>query len=147
MFCKASFSIAAGWDDYKEKSLAETISEHREILGVVDFNYTPGLPQLVLAKFTGGIRLTPQDHIEVIRGWVKVIGQKEEVSDLFVQEMKFEENGVAYWLAIQEPLIPYFEKEISKGDDVWLYVGWIGTTKEDWIFIVNEFDKFQHEKR
>ena len=136
----------AGWDDYKQKTLEATIKEHKDILGTSDFNYTPGLPQLVMAKYTGETRNAPQDHETVIRGWVKMIGQKSEVAALFLQQFKFVENGKEYWLAVQKPLIPHLEKELQEGGPVWLYVVWIGTTKTDWVFVVNEFKKAERKK-
>lgn len=137
--------VNAGWEDYKKKTLEATINENKDILGTTDFNFTPGLPQLVLAKYTKEIRNTPRDHEAVIKGWVKTIGQNPRVSDRFLQQMKFEENDKTYWLAIQHALIPHVKKELKKGDYVWLYVAWVGTTKTDWVFVVNEFEKAERK--
>ena len=136
-----SFQLPAGWDDYKPKSLEATINENAEIMGSADFNYTPGLPQLVTATYIGEKRHISEDRENVLRGWVTFIGQSPEIADLFLTEISFEENGKLHWLPVQKPLIPYFEKELKNRDKVNLYIVWIGTTKSDWVFVVNEFSR------
>ncbi|WMS87386.1 hypothetical protein [Pleionea litopenaei] len=131
----------AGWEDYKEKTLAATIEEHKEMVGTVDFNYVPRYPMLVFARVTEEARNTPESQLRVIRGWLKSIGQKEEIAELYLQQIKVEEKGEFYWLAVQKPLIPYIDSELKNGDFVWLYVAWVGNYKSDWVFLINEFEK------
>ena len=44
-------------------------------------------------------------------------------------------------MPVQETLISSFETLISPGDQVWLYVVWVGESKSDLIFIVNAFER------
>ena len=136
-----SIKSYASWEDYKKKTLQQTISENSEILNQADIYYTPGIPQLVFATYTGKKRVITEDREKVIRGWVKVIGQQPEIADLFLIEIAFEENGKTHWLPVQKPLIAYLEKELTLGEKVSLYAVWVGTTKKEWVFVVNEFKK------
>lgn len=67
-----------------------------------------------------------------------------EIVDLFETELLFKENGVEYWLPVQKQVIPYFAQELKKGDQVTLFLIWIGAYKNagswDWVFLVNEFE-------
>ena len=132
-------SIAA-WEDYKEKSLQATIDEYIDSSASADLAFTPGLPQLVLATYTGEKRSIPEDRENMVRAWLEMIGQPKETGGLFLTEMKFLEDGKDHWLPIQKPLITFIEKEVSPGENVWLYAVWIGATKSEWVFVVNEFN-------
>ena len=77
----------------------------------------------------------------MVRAWLGVIGQPVDAGDLFLTEMKFLENGKEHWLPVQEPLITYFETEMNPGETVWLYAVWVGATKSEFLFVVNEFKK------
>jgi hypothetical protein len=71
--------------------------------------------------------------------------RREEYVRLFDTEFLFTENLVEYWLPVQSPLIQHLQEVLRKGDDVTLYVAWVGAIKEssrlDWVFFVNEFEK------
>jgi len=133
-------SVAA-WEDYKEKSLQATIDEYMDSSASADLAFTPGLPQLVLTTYTGKKRSIPESRKKMVHAWLEMIGQPVEVGDLFLTEMKFLEDGKDHWLPIQKPLITFFEREMSPGEKVWLYAVWIGATKSEWVFVVNEFEK------
>lgn len=45
-----------------------------------------------------------------------------------------------YRLPVQKVLMRAFEKEVEPGDEVELFVVFIGGRAPDWIFLVNEFD-------
>ena len=133
-------SVAA-WEDYKEKSLQDTIDEYIGSPVSVDQAFTPGQPQLVLTTYTGEKRSIPKNREKMVRAWLGLIGQPVDVGDLFLTEMKFLEDGKIHWLSTQKPLIAFFEKEISPGEQVWLYAVWVGATESEWVFVVNEFEQ------
>lgn len=132
---------SATWDDYTDKSLQSTMDENSGITDDVDIYLTPGLPQRALVTYTGHKRPIPEERKWLVRSWLKSIGKLREYGDLYQTEVMFTENGTTHWLPVQEPLIEHLENELSAGDKVWLYVVWIGTTKTEWVFIVNEFQK------
>lgn len=139
LFISLSCGALAGWEDYKQKTLRATIAENRHLLGTAELNYTPGLPQLVLATYQGEKRRIPWDRERVMRSWIKMIGQTPDTGDLFLTEMKFTEDGKTFWLAIQRPLIHPLEKALKPNDKVWLYTIWVGATRTEWVFAINDF--------
>lgn len=82
------------------------------------------------------------------KDWVTTIfglERRDEYLKLYDTEFLFTETLIEYWLPIQNPLIQPLQEELKKGDEVTLYVSWVGARKEsgkvDWVFFVNEFEK------
>jgi hypothetical protein len=84
-------------------------------------------------------------RLDLIAGWIKTTGRSPEIAKVFDTEFLFLEDSVEYWLPVQSQVIPFFAKELKKGDKVTLYTIWIGgykcAGKWDWIFLVNEFEE------
>jgi hypothetical protein len=59
--------------------------------------------------------------------------------------MLFLEGAAEHWLPVQKKLLPFFEKEVKKGEEVTLYAEWVGAKKIggkwEWVFMVHEFQK------
>jgi hypothetical protein len=69
---------------------------------------------------------------------------REQVAALFRSEGLFREDSTEYWLPVQSQLIPYMKEELRVGDEVTLYLVWIGALKSssaelDRVFLVNNF--------
>ena len=66
--------------------------------------------------------------------------------------MLFIEDGVEFWLPVQDVLLSYFRKELHKGERVILFANWIGITYPErggrrlHVFLVNEFEKLDGSK-
>ena len=131
----------AGWDDYKPYTLAAVIAEQPHP-STADYRTTAGdFPYLVNVGFTGQRRpLLPQKR-RVIEQWVKSLRLNPGALSLYEEEFGFLEAGVTYWLPVQQQLISHFAKELKTGDTIRLYVVWIGSTKSESVFLVNEFQK------
>lgn len=140
------------WHLYKSGTLREVIEEnakdmqrHEDKGSVV---LTAGRPYLVKAVYTGTSRPVSASRKEIIELWVKSYGIDPAFLKLFEMEFLFIENSVEHWLPVQTPVSKYFDKELSKGDKLDLYVQFVGgiRTKDesdaDWVFVVNEFQKF-----
>ena len=136
-----SCTSLAAWEDYVNKSLRSTVDDQAGFSMSSDLAYTPGIPQRALVAYTGQKRAISGSHAEVLRGWIQLAGYPSQTVDLFQSEIQFQEEGIAYWMPVQETLISSFETLISPGDQVWLYVVWIGESKSDLIFIVNAFER------
>ncbi|MGH9765859.1 MAG: hypothetical protein ACREAB_00375 [Blastocatellia bacterium] len=104
-------------------------------------------PSKVKITYTGQSRSIPQKRKELVKDWVTTTygANREEYVKLFDTEFLFIEDSVEYWLPIQSQLIQPLKDELKKGEEVILYVAWIGARKEsdkiDWVFLVNEFEK------
>ncbi len=75
-----------------------------------------------------------------------------QFANRFPTEWLFIENGVEFWLPVQDVLIPYFSKELHKGDSVELFVELIGITQPGrdgrriHVFVVNEFNRLESKQ-
>ena len=103
-------------------------------------------PSLVTVKYTGKSRTLSAKKKEVIAAWLKVYGPKNpEYLHLFDTEILFTEGRAAYWLPVQVQMVPFFEQELQKGENVHLYLVWVGGRKDsgkiERVFLVNEFKK------
>ncbi len=132
-------SSIAEWEDYKKKTFQSTIDEFLE--SSEQFFITSGDPQLVLSTYTGEKRSIPEEREKIVRAWLKLIGEPDDTSGIFLTELQFVENGKAYWLPTQKDLIKKLDREINLGEKIWLYVMWVGPSNKDWIFVVNGFAK------
>jgi hypothetical protein len=84
---------------------------------------------------------------ELIKDWLTTTyGPKvrDEYLKLLDTEFLFTETLIEHWLPVQSPLIQPLQEELKKGDEVTLYVAWVGARKEsgkvDWVFVVNKFE-------
>ena len=105
-------------------------------------------PSRVKVKYTGRSRPISPQRKELIWDWLGTIfgrEKRDEYVKMWDTEFLFTENLVEYWLPVQSPLVQALQKELEKGDDVTLYLAWVGARKEsdkvDWVFFVNEFEK------
>lgn len=107
-------------------------------------------PSRVTVTYTGQSRPISPKRKELINHWLRIwYGYDTQVRDKYVKlwdmEFLFTENLIEYWLPVQTPLIQHLQSELKKGDDVTLFVAWVGARKEadkiDWVFFVNEFEK------
>jgi hypothetical protein len=146
------------WDRYEPRTLAEIIeitdpffenapaaeTYYAEILA--EYHY----PSQVKMIYSGEFREISDKRKLVI--WSASTGNMgvekgEELYNRFTQEVRFTENGVDYWMPVQDPpLIPYMKEELSSGDEVTLFVIWLGAVwgpdgSVDRVFVVNEFKK------
>jgi hypothetical protein len=137
-----------GFERYKPRTLGEIIKAHSDsqLLKQSDVLLTGDtFPSRVKVVYTGSSRkITParKQHLDMLVGSFKV---DPKVISMYETEMLFIEGTDEHWLPVQERLIPFFEKELKKGEALVLYAEWVGAKKLggkwEWIFIVNEFQK------
>ncbi len=142
------------YDKYKPRTLSEVIKLNADIetkeykQRAIAMNGDPLYSQVRVA-YTGTVRPISSARKDLLNMWADLFGFKPsnnvELATLFESELLFTECGTAYWLPVQKQVIPYFEKELKKGDMVSLFLARVGgekaSNKWDWLFIVNEFEK------
>lgn len=146
------------WEKYQPRTLDQILKNHAaKVLDDPDIlmNFPDG-STAVLARdsftsrvkvtYTGQSRSISPRRKELIRDWLTTTyGPKvrDEYVKLLDTEFLFTETLIEYWLPVQNPLIQALQEELKKGDEVTLYVAWIGARKEsgkvDWVFVVNSF--------
>jgi hypothetical protein len=148
------------WKKYQPRTLDQVIKNHAakvfedpDIVMALPDGSTAVLtrdsfPSRVKVNYTGRSRSISQKRKELIKDWLTTtygLEKREEYIKLWDTEFLFTETLIEYWLPVQTPLIHYLQEELKKGDEVTLYVAWIGARKEsgkiDWLFGVNEFEK------
>ena len=102
-------------------------------------------PSKVRVIYTGESRKissAKKQHLDML---VTSFNVDPKVIEQYGIEMRFMEGDDEHWLPVQAGLIPFFEKEIKKGEEVILYAEWVGAKKVsgkwEWVFIVQEFQK------
>jgi hypothetical protein len=100
----------------------------------------------VKVTYTGQSRSISPKRKELIKDWLTVTypDRRDEYFKLLDTEFLFTETLIEYWLPVQSPLVQALQEELKKGDEVTLYVAWVGARKAsgkvDWVFLVNGFD-------
>jgi hypothetical protein len=103
------------------------------------------LPSLIRMIYTGKTKPISDERKNYLKLWIDSFGRKKEFNDVYNVEMLVGEGSNQYWLLVQKQLLPAFEKEITAGEPVDLYVirmgGFLTDKGWDWMFIVEEFRK------
>jgi hypothetical protein len=140
------------WDHYKLRTLKQLLEQNasliseRETRGArTDLLITADFPSRVKVTYTGEKRMIPAKRKEFITYWADSRNASRDIVDLFEEELLFKEDSTEYWLPVQKQVIPFFAKELKKGDPVQLFLIMLGARTDDgvsdWVFLVNEFEK------
>jgi hypothetical protein len=139
-----------GYERYRPRTFTEIIRDHSDPKGM---GPTDGsmiltgdtLPSKIKVIYTGELRKIPaarRQHLEMLTTSFNV---DPKVIALYGTEMRFMEGDDEHWLPVQQKLIPFFEKELKKGEELTLYAEWVGAKKIagkwEWIFLAQEFQK------
>ncbi len=161
LVCIAGLILLAGrvsahaqdnWDNYQPGTLKELLKRHGGLTESAETRnarlhllFTDSFPTRVKVNYTGEKRAIPAKRKEFIDAWARSRALKQEIVDLFQEELLFKEDSTEYWLPVQKQVIPYFAEELKKGDTVELFLIVTGAKIEsgvaDWVFLVNEFKK------
>ncbi len=142
------------WHEYKPRTFSEIIKLNADVetrkyeQRQIALNANPLYSQ-VRVVYTGTLRPVSSARKDLLKMWAELLNIKttkgSDVTKLYENELLFTECGTEYWLPVQKQVIPYFEKELQKGDMVSLFIGRVGGEKVgdkwDWLFLVNEFQK------
>ena len=99
-------------------------------------------PSRILLTYTGRERPISPTRSSFIQVYFERV-RHQPLAVHFDDELLFLEDSTEYWLAVQSQLVPYFTRELTPGDRVWVYLVWPGGTERagraDWVFLVNDF--------
>jgi hypothetical protein len=133
---KAEFN----YESYKPYSIAKAIVDHPHI-PEADWTIEAGsFKYRVSVVYTGRQRNIKPDVKTLIEKWGKALGKNTSFVSLFKHEVLVREAAKEYWLPIQEPLLPSVSAELKAGSQVDFYIARVGSTKKEWVFIINEFE-------
>lgn len=111
---------------------------------LASFSYN-SYPTATSVKFTGERRKVAESTTNLIGIWLTTLGKQKDLAKRFEYEYKFVESGTEYCLPVQNPLPERMAAEIKAGDEVTIYLSWLGINyesgKPDLLVIVNEFER------
>jgi hypothetical protein len=135
------------WARYKPGKLSSIIKAHTNVTDTLDKGvYLGSDPVRAQVTYTGLYRPTSAEKQRFIAFYMDSV-RTPEFAKKFVTELLFIEDGMEFWLPVQDVLLPSFEKEVRKGERVILFANWIGITYPELngsrlhVFLVNEFEK------
>ena len=140
----------SGYEEYIPRTIREIIKTHSDssILGKNNGSMVltgDTFSSRIKVTYTGSTRSVSsakKQHLDML---VTSFGADQSVIDQYQTEMLFLEGTDEHWLPVRGQLIPFFQREVTKGDKVTIYAEWVGAKKIDnkwqWIFMVHEFSK------
>ena len=100
-------------------------------------------PTLARVTYRGDSRPVDSIRAEVVRRWGLSFLRDSSMAKAFHREYLFQEGQRSLWLPVQDTVASYFTRELKPGQDVTLYVLWLGAYYAGhditWAFIVTEF--------
>lgn len=128
------------WLSYEMNMIENVILSNSNITEsdpIIFANTPPFRPRV---DFTGRTREMPEERKGIIDLWLTQIGHPEEVKELFQNEFEVLENGVTYWIAIQNSLLEPLIEETDEGNyPTDLFLNLVGERDGKPIFVCNEF--------
>jgi hypothetical protein len=131
------------WDCYQPRTIHQLVDSFAPEPPDTGFIFRGNqFPSRVLLTYTGKKRPVSRMRSTFLHAYFdKVLRQPLAVH--FDEELLFLEDSVEYWLPVQSQVVPYFARELTPGDRVWVYIIWPGgissSKHPDWVFLVNEF--------
>jgi len=100
---------------------------------------TTDLPIRARVTFAGEFRDLPDDSRRLIAAWAETMNVPV-APGVFPQELRVSEAGTDYWVPVQEVLGPAMRAELQTGEEIELYMIYIGRVDGRHLFLVNAFD-------
>ena len=142
------------WDRYTPNTLANIIETNVDLMApeqypalYVEVSPDYQFPSRIPVIYTGEFRDIDPIKQFIIESWGATISPEvgENIKGTFLQEVLVVESDTEYWIPVQELLVPFIENELNPGDDMMIYVLWVGASIADAdtppipVFILNEF--------
>ncbi len=137
-------SMASGQFDYSRyrRATLDTLDQHLASMldGTSGYTISTGEAayrvRVVYGETTRPI--TPA-ALEFLRTCHKLLGMKVNVEDLFQHELLVSDGHREYWLAVQEPLLPSFEAEVERDQEIDIFITCAGAYRSTLVYTINEF--------
>ena len=138
-------ALAFEYSDYRPFSLHEASAQHPAPDGE-----STGYSALIF-KYRVQVKLLELPHPisaplkGVVENWGKVVRQPSFAA-MYQEQIRVKEGDKTYTLPIQHSLVEFVEKEVRVGEELILYLMWVGNTKNELVFLVNEFQTIKNGK-
>jgi hypothetical protein len=146
------------WERYKPNTFSNLLSELNQSSSrdleenpnssfYIEFSSAHQFPSCIRMMYSGNYReITPLRKF-LIENWAGILGieRRTQLIEMHQHEVLLTDNEQEYWFLIQEPLIPYMEKEIEKNAPVIIFIIFAGSNyleeAPDYVLIISEFAK------
>jgi hypothetical protein len=115
--------------------MKELIADFKAQKGLV---ITRDIPIRAKARYSGELRDLSDDSRRLIVAWARSMNVPG-VTQAFQRELKVHEAGAEYWVPVQDVLVRSMRAELRPGEEIELFVIYIGQVDGRHIFLVNEF--------
>jgi hypothetical protein len=141
-------ATSSSWDRYEPRKLADIFNKYKKSVDADPVGYY--LPyefpaSRVKMTYTGLYRPMSKARLAFVQFGLGSLKIDPEFIKRYEQELLLIEDKVEYWMPVQTPLIPFFEKEVKKGDEAVILNIWVGAIigekDKDWIFLITEFNR------
>jgi hypothetical protein len=124
-------------EDYKPGTLKEIVVEGAKRNGLLPFR--------VRVTYTASARPISTTSNDALQDWARCCAGNPDHYKGYIRELRFVENGAAYWLAVEDELVADFQKELKIGDVVDLFLIRLSPTetirKRGSVLLVERFQK------
>jgi hypothetical protein len=115
----------------------------------VENNYTGlfGEKYKIQMRFEGVIQSLDNKDREFMNGWVRSFQLPANYSTLFSHKILCSRNEKRHWIFVQNQSVEYYRNELSRRDNVYLYVMFLGSIitngEKRYVVVANEFRKVE----
>ena len=134
--------------DFKAATLKAIIQEFKDEVEQVSLGNQSLYPYpsyQVRVNYEGRCREIQPGRLQLMALWASHFNPQnaEELLAFYEMECSFSEQGQTYWMPIQKVVLEALKVEVNEGDEIDLYIRWIGINREetsiDWVFWIIDF--------
>ncbi len=133
----ATFALAQSfpWDTFKPRTVKEVQALTTKAFGPDDSSYlaTNFLESRAEVIFMGKSRPINAAHKDFIKIRASMLAEDKNYSNLYQHEYLYKEGDDEYWIATQEPVTKYFDKELKPGDKMTIFFISIGAYNKQFM--------------
>jgi len=137
-----------GWARYQLTTLDELIQQFEPEMTAHEAGLSiyPDAVFRVVVVYEGESRPIAPERMAIWGAYLMAFhpDRAAELAGLYETEILFSVEGAEYWMPIQSPLIPFLEDEVPVGEEVTLFIAFLGINhqaeEKEWIFWINEFN-------
>ena len=137
----ASTAAAADWSRYTPQPIDDLLRGMPRPTGLA---ITPEIPIRSRVRYSGEFRPLADDSRRLISAWTKSMNVPA-AADAFRQEIRIQEPGGDYWVPVQESLVPAMRSELKSGDQIEVFLIFVGHVDGRPLLLVNAFNHADHE--
>ena len=150
LLCTLSVFSQDSWDvNYRYTTIDQIIRDIGTGLTTVENNYTGlfGEKYKIQMRFEGVIQSLDNKDREFMNGWVRSFQLPANYSTLFSHKILCSRNEKRHWIFVQNQSVEYYRNELSRRDNVYLYVMFLGSIitngEKRYVVVANEFRKVE----